>query len=243
MLPDIDDHKRNLRAIAIAFLALVWLAILFLLLSGCIERKPAPVPAAPTRTQENIAAAQKVAGAITDKARAADERGLVPKSTDSGTLVKLAVANESYVGSPAVRVDPTSEKAMDALVNAMARQEEAYRAERAGWEQRIDALSRERDRAVVEASGFGAQISRLKAWLFWGTVLFVVACILSPGILWAVARFAASRVRAHLAQVVDGVERFAEAAPERAGDLKAELSKAMDRPAKDLVAQLRRRVR
>jgi hypothetical protein len=216
---------------------------LCVILGGCIERKPAPVPAPPQRTQQNIDAAQKVAGAITDKARAADERGLIPRSTDSGTLVKLAVANESYVGSPAVRVDAENGKALDALVNAMQRQEEAYRAERAGWEAKIDAISRDRDRAVIEASGFGAQIGRLKAWLFWGAVLLVVACILSPGILWAVARFAAGRVRAHLAQVVDGVERFTEAAPERAGALKAELSRAMDRPAKDLVAQLRRRVR
>lgn len=228
--------------LSIAFWAvLIWVAVV--IISGCTIRRPAPVPPAPTKTTQHVADAQQIAGALTDKARIADERGLIPKSTDSGTLVKLAVANEAYVGSPAIRVNAEDQQVIAALIGSMQRQEEQYRQDRAAWEQRVDALSRDRDRAVVEASGFGAQVERLKAWLFWGTVLLVIACISSPAILWTVARFAAGRVRAHLAQVVDGVERWTERAPERAGDLKAELSRAMDRPAKDLVAQLRRRVR
>jgi hypothetical protein len=180
-----------------------------------------------------------VAGALTDKARTADEMGLIPRSTDSGTLVKLAVTNEQYVGSPAVRVDAENSKAIDALINSMQKQEEQYRQDRAAWELRIDALSRDRDRAEIRATGFAEQVSRLKNWLFWGCVLAAVACFLCPGLLWVLVRFFTGRVRAHLGQVVEGVDSFIEKTPQASDALKAHLSRAMDTPAKRMVKQIK----
>lgn len=214
-------------------------AILGLLLVGCLDRKPAPVPAAPSRTPDNVASAQQVAGAITDKARAAQERGIVARSTDAGTLVRLAVENETYVGSPAVRVDPDNAQAVDALIGAMQRQEEAYRADRAAWEQRIDAMSRDRDRAVAEVSVLGGAVARLKAWLFWGAVVLAVLCFLCPGLLWFIARFLAGRARAHLAAVVKGVEDFRAENADAAKQLESHLSRKMNDPTKALVLDIK----
>lgn len=224
--------------LSIAFWAvLIWVAVV--IISGCTIRRPAPVPPAPTKTTQHVADAQQIAGALTDKARIADERGLIPKSTDSGTLVKLAVTNEQYVGSPAVRVDAENPQVIAALIGSMQRQEEQYRQDRAAWEQRVDALSRDRDRAVVEASGFGAQVKRLKAWLFWGAVLLVVVCFLCPGLIWVLIRFVGGRARAHISSMVEGIEAFREENRDIAPRLESYLSRKMDNSTKRLVKQVK----
>jgi hypothetical protein len=223
---------------AVLFWALMaWAGVT--ILSGCTIRKPDPVPPAPAKTTAHVADAQKVAGALTDKARTADERGLIPRSTDSGTLVRLAVTNEQYVGSPAVRVDAEDQKVVAALIGSMQRQEEQYRQDRAAWEQRIDAISRDRDRAEVRATGLAGQVEALKIRLFWGAVILVGLCLVFPAVSGLVVRFVASRIRGHLGQVVEGVEAFMEKSPQSAEALKAHLSRKMDTTAKTLVKQIK----
>jgi hypothetical protein len=186
-----------------------------------------------------VANAQKVAGAITDKARDADERGMVAKSTDSGMLLKLAETNEAFIGSPAQRENVADQKSLAALIGAMQKQEQQFRDERAAWEAKIDSLSRERDRAVHEVSVRGGIIARLKSWLVLAGLLTGAVCLLCPSALWFIVRIIANRMRAHMVGVVRGFEALRQDDAESAAKAEVFLGRKMDQATKDLVIDIK----
>ncbi len=213
------------------------------ILSGCqlwdYRKKVEAPPAPPKRTEAQEEGLRQNAGVIQTIAIRADQRGVGPATIESGTLKRAADAQIATLGQPAKAVNVDDPKAISALISAMADQELTYRQDKAAWEDKIDAMSRQRDQYRTEATSLSSAVGKLKAWLFWGSVLLVVGCILCPGLLWFLVRFFTGRVRAHLGQVVEGVESFMDKSPQSAEALKDHLSKRMDTTAKRIVKQIK----
>ena len=245
---DRDILYRMIGAMLMSVSVLTVLGIVVFFLTGCVpigttQRKTSTPPAAPTRSQENVENAKKVAGAITDKARQANERGMVPKSTDSGMLVTLAEANEVYVGSPDKRVDTTSEKAVAALIGAMQRQEAQYREDRAAWEAKIDAMSRDRDQYKTEVTTMDGIIAKLKFWLTLAAIAIGLACVFIPGLWLFILKFVAGRAKAQFVTTVKGIQEFREANRDIAPKLDAYLKANQDNDTQDAVIDIKAKLK
>lgn len=238
MLIDTNKYDLHMRALAIFSLAMAVL-IGILCAAGCSYKKEKSIPAAPVRTEENKESARQVAGVIKEVAVRADARGLVAKSTESGTLVRAADANLAYVGVPAATVSVDDARAVDKLLETMARQEESYRLERAKWEDKIDELSRDRDNYRTEVSVMGAAMSKLKSWLFWGSCVLIAGCVLCPGLFWFLLRFVGGRAKAHVVSMVEAIEEFRNDHKDVAPKLETYLSRKMDKSTKALVKRIK----
>ena len=216
--------------------------LLIIILSGCWmlqDKKMETPPPVPKRTEAQEEGLRQNAGMIQVLASRAEERGVGPRTTESGTLKKAAEAQIATLGQPAQGVNVDDPKAISALLATMSRQEQAYREDRAAWEAKIDGLSRERDQYRTEVTSMGSALGSLKVWLFWGMVGLAVACFLCPGLIWVLVRFVGGRARAHVVSMVEGIQAFREEHKDLAPMLEAQLSRKMDLATKKLVKQIK----
>jgi hypothetical protein len=238
-----QDHERMLSFWLYTAIALGIVFAVFFLSScapfGTEKTKPTPPPAPPQRTAENKEGASQVASLIVDLGNKADARGIIAKSTESGTLKAAAETNLAYLGAPAKAVSADDVKVVDKLLSSMQRQEEQYRSDRAAWEAKIDSLSRQNEQYKVEVTTMGGIIAKLKFWLWLGVIGLAIACALIPGLWIFILKFIAGRAKAQLVSTVKAVQEFRENNREVAPALDAALDKYQDKHEKAAIIDIK----
>jgi hypothetical protein len=218
MSPYRDILGQMIGAFFMAASALVVLVVIILLLVGCRQM---PVLRGPY-------ADDKVAQAKVDSRQHDRIADLCAIEEGMSTVLTVVVPEDVHPQLQAVQSKITGVKAK-------------ADAEAAQGRERADLA--ERDLAAVNASpGPGAWLGAAAGALGgnWSGLLDLVLGALGVGGA-AVGLRARSKAKAAVAEVVDGVERFAEEDPKQADRLKVHMSSAMDRRTKDLVREAKSR--
>ena len=159
----------------------------------------------------------------------------------SPRLIAAPVGKRST--APSKPVDVNKDKDFDTLLSAMASQEVAYRAARAEWEDKINALSRQNDQYKTEVTTMGSIIDKLKFWLWLGAIALGVACIFIPGLWIFLVKFVAGRAKAHLVSTVEAIQDFRENNRDIAPKLDAALDKYQDKATKANVIDIKTKIK